>query len=70
MLPVPWAVIEWILRLVVLLIEGIPPEQRRATAIAWFWMWWPVTKLWLKKEQQDQIEQIMNSIGKPEAQAA
>ena len=50
----------------VLLIEGIPPEQRRASAIAWFWMWWPLAKLWLKKEQEEQILAVMNLIGKPE----
>lgn len=55
----PLAVIEWALRLACLIIEGIPPEQRRATAIAWFWMWWPIGKLWLKEEQRKQVEEIM-----------
>ena len=57
----PFTVIEWALRLACLIIEGIPPEQRRATAIAWFWMWWPVGKLWLNEEQRKQIEGIMDT---------
>lgn len=62
----PWTVIEWALRLVVLLIEGIPPEQRQATALIWFWMWWPIGKLWVKDEAvRNQIEDIMTKIGKP-----
>ncbi|MGH2360053.1 MAG: hypothetical protein ACRDGM_05865 [bacterium] len=60
----PWTVIEWALRLVVLLIEGIPPAQRAATAVTWFWMWWPVAKLWLTKDQEEKIEKIMDQIGK------
>lgn len=59
----PWGVIEWGLRLVCLLIEGIPPAQRIATAIVWFWMWWPVGKLWVKdKDTREQVERIMKSI--------
>lgn len=63
---IPWAVIEWVLRLVVLLLEGIPAEQRRATAIIWFWMWFPIGKWWLNADQQKQILEIMNSIPKPD----
>lgn len=58
----PWTTIEWVLRLICLLIEGIPPEQRRATAITWFWMWWPMAKWWLNKEQETQIEAIMKGV--------
>jgi hypothetical protein len=63
----PWGVIEWGLRLAVLLIEGVPAEQRRASAVQWFWMWWPLTKLSLPKEQREQIEQMMKSIGAADA---
>lgn len=55
----PFGLIEQALKLATLLIEGIPPAQRQATAITWFWMWWPVAKLWLKPEQEKQIEALM-----------
>lgn len=54
-----------ILDLVIKLLDGVPVEQRRAQAIAWFWTWWPVSKIFLKKEQEEQIEKIMRSIGEP-----
>lgn len=63
-LMLPWGVVEWALRLVCLLIEGTPIEQRQATALQWFWMWWPVTKGLLKPEQQKQIEDVMQGVGK------
>ena len=60
----PWTVIELALRLVILLLEGIPPEQRKATALVWWHMWWPVGKLWIRdKDQREQIEQIMKDAG-------
>ena len=59
----PWGAIEAGFRFATLLLEGIPPEQRRAQALAWFWMWWPVAKLWLKKEQREQVEGIMANVG-------
>lgn len=56
----PLAVIEWALRLACLIIEGIPPEQRRATAIAWWHMWWPAGKWFIKDEGlRKEIETIM-----------
>ena len=55
----PWGVIEWGLRLIVLLIEGIPPELRRASALSWYYAWWPIVKIGLNKEQREQIEKIM-----------
>ncbi len=64
----PTAIVEQALRLVILILEGIPPEQRQAQAIAWFYLWWPVAKLFLKKEQEQQIEAIMATI-KPPAQS-
>lgn len=57
--------IEAVCRLVTTILEGIPVEQRRATALSWFWMWWPVTKRFLNKEQQEQIERIMQEPAKP-----
>ena len=63
MFGMPWGVIEWLLRLICLLIEGVPIEQRRATAVAWFWMWWPLVKGAIKnKDHQAQIESLMNSV--------
>lgn len=61
---IPLGLLEQAIKLIILLIEGIPPEQRRATAIAWFWMWWPAAKLFLRTEQEQQIEAIMNKIPK------
>lgn len=58
----PWTVIEIALRLVILLLEGIPPEQRKATAIVWWNMWWPIGKLWLKEDQRAQVESIMAGV--------
>ncbi len=56
----PWTIIELALRLAILLLEGIPPEQRRATAIVWWNMWWPIGKLWVKdKGQREQIDAMM-----------
>lgn len=55
----PLGVIEWALRLACLIIEGIPPDQRRATALVWWSMWYPVGKLWLSEEQRKQVEAIM-----------
>lgn len=50
------------LRLANNLLEGTPIEQRKAQAIAAFWTTWPVAKLFLKKEQQDQIEAVMKQL--------
>ncbi len=55
----PTAIIEYALKLACLILEGIPVEQRRASAVQWFWMWWPLTKNMLKPEQQKQVEEIM-----------
>lgn len=41
----PWNLIEWGLRLACLILEGVPVEARRATAMAWFWGTWPLLKL-------------------------
>lgn len=43
---IPFKIIELVLQLLILLLEGIPPTQRAAQAATWFWMWWPVAKLW------------------------
>jgi len=55
----PWGIVEQALRLVNLLLEGQPPEVRRAQALAWFHMWWPLGKLFLRQEQREQIEGIL-----------
>lgn len=66
----PWTTIELALRLSILILEGIPAEQRQAQAIAWFWLWWPVLKLGLSDSQERQILAVMEKIGRaPEAQA-
>ena len=42
------ALITEALRLVNLLIEGVPIEQRQAQARIWFLMWWPYMTVVLK----------------------
>jgi len=37
-----------ILRLLNVLLEGVPVEQRQAQAAIWFWATWPMTKVFLK----------------------
>jgi len=58
----PWGVIEELLKLIRLIIEGVPIEQRRAEAVKWFYLWWPLSKLLVPKEYHAQIESIMKSI--------
>jgi hypothetical protein len=53
------ALIEQILRLINLLIEGTPIEQRRATAIAWFHATWPFVSWALPADIRKQVEEIM-----------
>jgi hypothetical protein len=58
------AVIGEALKLVNLILEGVPVEQRRAQAIAWFWLTWPILKQWLKlagapDDAAEQIEALM-----------
>lgn len=61
----PWTVVELILRIVILLLEGVPVEMRRATAIQWFWTWWPLGKRLLKKEYQGEVEAAMKGTDGP-----
>lgn len=59
----PLGVIEAALRLACLLIEGTPMEQRRATALAWWALWWPLGKLILARQPEviKQIDAIMGA---------
>lgn len=52
--------IEQILKLVNTLLEGTPVEVRQANAVTWFFMWWPLGKLILKKNgfKDEEIAQI------------
>lgn len=36
------------LKLANTILEGVPVDQRRAQAMAWFWLTWPILKPWLK----------------------
>lgn len=58
----PFGVIEQALRLVNLLLESTPIEQRRAQAVLWFNIWWPFWKLFLNDEQEKQVEKIMQGV--------
>lgn len=56
------------LKLINLLLEGVPIEQRQVQAKVWFWSTWPVTKFFLKigntpQSVIDQIEQQMKDAG-------
>lgn len=42
------ALITELLKLINLLLEGVPIEQRRAQSIVWFWATWPGLKAVLK----------------------
>jgi hypothetical protein len=41
------------------ILDGIPPKQRAATALAWFWAWWPLMKIAIPPEQAAMIETEM-----------
>lgn len=58
--------VEQVIRLINNIIEGKPMEQRRAEAVAAWYLGWPLLKLFLKKEQEDQIEAIMKTIVPPQ----
>lgn len=62
----PWGAVEAIAKVVVLILEGVPVEQRRASALVWFHMWYPLAKLFLSKEQEKQVEAILAKLGAPE----
>lgn len=52
------------LRLLNLLLEGIPVQQRQAEAVKWFWLTWPAAQRFLKwagapADAIAQIESIM-----------
>lgn len=56
-----------ILKLVILIVEGTPVEQRQANARIWFWTWWPATRFMLKlgkvpDEALDSIEKAMKEV--------
>jgi hypothetical protein len=56
---IPLATIELALRLAILILEGIPPEQRRASAMLWWEMWWPLLKETIPEAKRKQIEETM-----------
>jgi hypothetical protein len=56
----PFGVIEQALKLAILLIEGTPPEQRRAQALTWWHAWWPIVKVFVRDEEaRHKIEEMM-----------
>lgn len=64
---IPFKIIELALQLLILLLEGIPPAQRAAQAVIWFWMWWPVAKLWpdVRKNEKQILELMQQRIPLP-----
>lgn len=38
----PLDLINNVVRLVTVLLEGVPPEIRLANAKVWFFLWWPI----------------------------
>lgn len=47
------------LRLANTLLEGVPVEQRRAQALAWWAMTWPLVRPFVPAEVRDKIEALM-----------
>lgn len=50
-----------IVRLLTVMLEGVPVEQRTASATVWFFLWWPLGKRILKRvgfseAELDQVE--------------
>jgi len=56
------ALIEQVLKLICLLLEGTPIEQRRAASIAWFHTTWPLVAWAIPEEPRKQVEQIMADV--------
>jgi hypothetical protein len=44
---VPWGAVEAVANLATELLRGVPIQQRRATALMWFGLWWPIIKPFL-----------------------
>ena len=44
------------------ILDGIPARQRAATALAWFWAWWPLMRLAIPAEQAAMIETEMKKV--------
>lgn len=66
----PITLIEKILHLIILMLESTPKEIRLAQAIVWWALWWPVLKLFLKKETEEQIEKLVGGITSPDTVSA
>lgn len=56
----PFGLIEQIIRLINLILESTPIEQRRAQSLLWFNLWWPILKNFLNEDQQKQIDRIIS----------
>lgn len=57
------------LKLIILILEGVPVEQRKAQALIWFHLWWPLTKSLLRlngtpPEVFEQVEKLVGAIDK------
>ena len=56
------SVIEQVLRLINNLIEGTPMEQRRAVALGWYRVTWPLLAWAIPEAQRKQIEELMATV--------
>lgn len=50
------------IKLINLLLEGTPIEQRKANSIIWFNLTWPALKGIFPEEVQKQVETIMQGV--------
>jgi hypothetical protein len=50
------------LKLINLILEGTPIEQRKANSIIWFNITWPVFKGAFPKEVQEQVDGVMKGV--------
>lgn len=62
---IPLTLLEKIITLFILFLESTPPQIRTAQALVWWYLWWPVMKLFLKEEQEKQIEAIVATVAPP-----
>lgn len=62
----PFGMIEQIVRMVNIILEGMPAEIRLANWLLWFNAWWPLIKLGIKdpKVRDAVYENVNASIGK------
>lgn len=58
----PFGLFEQLLKLFNLLIEGMPIEQRRANALIWFHLTWPIVAPLIPLEDRKAIEEAISKV--------